>query len=325
MRAIVQHEFGAPTEVLQLGEADKPSIAADEVLVRVEASSANPWDWHFVRGEPYFMRLVEAGLRRPSYPIPGGDVAGTVEAVGTKVTGFTLGDEVYGFGHGAFAEYIAIPQGRLAFKPRNLTFEEAAAVPLAAITALQGLRDVGGVRAGDNVLVIGASGGVGTFAVQIARALGARVTGVCGTRNVELVRSLGAERVIDYTATDFTRDEERFDVAFQLGGTDSGRSIRRVLAPNGTLVLSAGDGNRWIGPLGTMIGAMVTSVLSSQSAKILMADENSADLDHLRGLIEDGQLKPVIERSYPLEQAAEAVRIVEEGSPGGKIVVTIGA
>jgi NADPH:quinone reductase-like Zn-dependent oxidoreductase len=246
-----------------------------------------------------------------------------VAAVGEDVADFKIGDEVYGFGHGAFADFVAVPHGRLARKPSNLSFEEAAAVPLAALTALQGLRDVAQVQPGQKVLIIGASGGVGTFAVQIAQALGAEVTGVCSTRNVELVRSLGAVRAIDYTTTDFTRDDERFDVAFQLGGTASGRAIRRVLTPSGTLVMSAGDGNRWIGPIATMLTSKLTGAFASQSVRILATDEHTADLDHVRDLIEAGTLRPVIERVYPLEEAGEAVRLVEEGSPGGKIVVAV--
>jgi NADPH:quinone reductase-like Zn-dependent oxidoreductase len=323
MKAIVQERFGAPSEVLKLGQVERPKVGPEDVLVRVRASSANPWDWHFIRAEPYFIRLGPAGFRRPSFPVPGGDVAGVVEEVGSAVSGFHAGDEVYGFGHGAFAEFVAVPHQKLALKPASLTFEQSAAVPLAALTALQGLRDVAKVSAGQKVLIIGASGGVGTFAIQIAKALGAEVTGVCSTSNMALVRELGAVRVIDYTTTDFTKDVERFDVAFQLGGTASGRAIRKVLTPKGTLVLSAGDGNRWVGPLATMLVGMLGGKFGSQSVKILATDETTADLQVLTTMIEEGSVRPVIASSYPLEQAGEAVRLVEEGSPGGKVVVTL--
>ncbi len=323
MRAIIQRKFGAPSKVLHLGEAERPVPADDEVLVRVRASSANPWDWHFIRGEPVFMRLAGAGLRSPKHPIPGGDLAGTVEEVGIKVTGFKRGDEVYGFGHGAFAEYIAIDHKHLALKPDSLDFEQAAAVPLAAITALQGLAVAGGINAGQKVLIIGASGGVGTFAVQIAKAHGAEVTGVCSTRNPELVKSIGADHVIDYTATDFTQGHERYDLVLQLGGTDSASSIRRVMTTDGTLVLSSGDGNRWIGPLRTMIWGMVSSIRASQSVKTFVAKETTDALDTHRELIDAGKVTPVIDSTYPLADAGKAVALVEDGSPGGKVVVTL--
>ena len=323
MKAIVQREFGAPTEVLNVEEAERPVISDGEVLVRVRASSANPWDWHFIRGEPYFMRLAGAGLRSPKHTIPGGDLAGTVEEVGAKVTSFKPGHEVYGFGHGAFAEYIAVAHRQLAIKPSRLDFEQAAAVPLAAITALQGLAVAGGVETGQKVLVVGASGGVGTFAVQIAKAYGAEVTGVCSTKNVDLVRSIGADRVIDYTATDFTVGDERYDLVLQLGGTAPARAIRRVMSPDGTLVLSSGDGNRWIGPLKTMLWGMASSMRASQSVKTFVAKETTQALDTLRELIDAGDVRPVIDSTYSLADAGAAVTLVEDGSPGGKVVITI--
>ena len=238
MKAIVQQKYGAPQDVLHLAEVATPAVGAEDVLVHVRASSANPWDWHFIRGEPVLLRPVGlGGVRTPKFPVPGGDLAGTVERTGSAVTAFQPGDEVYGFGHGAFAEYIAVPQDSLAPKPGNLSFEQAAAVPLAAVTALQCLR-AGGIRPGQHVLIVGASGGVGTFAVQIAKHLGAQVTGVCSTGHVDLVRRLGAGHVIDYTAQDFTTGATRYDLALQLGGTYSPAVVRKVLNPHGTLILS---------------------------------------------------------------------------------------
>ncbi len=231
MKAIVQHQYGAPQDVLHLAEVEMPAAGAEDVLVSVRASSANPWDWHFIRGEPLLVRPAGlGGVRRPKFKVPGGDLAGIVARAGSAVTAFGPGDEVYGFGHGAFAEYIAVHQGSLAPKPGNLSFGQAAAVPLAAVTALQGLR-AGGIAPGQHVLIIGASGGVGTFAVQIARHLGARVTGVCSTRHADMVRRLGAEAVIDYTRQDFTLGAARYDLALQLGGTYSPAAVKKVLRP----------------------------------------------------------------------------------------------
>ncbi|MEA2026138.1 MAG: NAD(P)-dependent alcohol dehydrogenase [Chloroflexota bacterium] len=322
MKAIVQHEFGAPAEVLQLAEVEKPTAGDGEVLVRVRASSANPYDWRFIRGEPYFMRLGVSGFRSPKHPTPGGDLAGVVEEVGTGVDTFAVGDEVYGFRHGAFAEYISVPHSRLAKKPSNLTFGEAAAVPLAAATAIQGLRDVGGVKAGDKVLIIGASGGIGTFAVQMAKEFGAEVSGVCSTPNVELVRSLGADHVIDYRTDDFTRGDDRYDVIFQLGGTDTPGALRRVLSGKGTLVQCTGDGNHWIGPVWNMLKAVATNPFVSQSLKFVMTNENTATFDTIRELIEGGKLRVIIDSTFPFEEAGEALKLIEEGSPKGKVVIT---
>jgi len=231
MRAIVQHGYGAPEDVLRLADVEIPMVGDQGVLVRVRASSANPWDWHFIRGEPVLLRPAGiGGVRKPKFSIPGGDLAGTVEQVGSRVTTFNVGDEVYGFGHGAFAEYIAVDQGNLAAKPTSLTFEQAAAVPLAAVTALQCLR-AGGIQPGQHIVVVGASGGVGTFAVQIAKHLGAEVTGVCSTGNLDLVRRLGAEHIVDYTNQDFTIGAARYDLALQLGGTYSPAAIRKSAHP----------------------------------------------------------------------------------------------
>ena len=323
MQAIIQREFGSPDRVLTLGEAERPVAGADEVLVRVRASSANPWDWHYIRGEPLFMRPAGLGIRKPKFSIPGGDVAGTVEEVGSDVQAFKPGDEVIGFGHGAFAEYVCVRQARLAPKPPSLTFEQAATVPLAACTALQGLRDVGRLESGQRVLIVGASGGVGSFAVQIATALGAEVTGVCSTGNMELVRGLGATHVIDYTSENFTRGEVRYDLVFTLGGRASPRALRRVLTPTGRLVQSSGDGGRWFGPIFNIIKAVALDPFVGQSMQFLDAEVDTASLAFITGLIEAGTVTPVIDRSYPLSEAGNAVRFVETGSPRGKVVVTM--
>ncbi len=323
MKAIVQHAYGAPEEVLELAEVPTPTVGDQDVLVRVRASSANPWDWHFIRGEPVLMRPAGiGGVRKPKFLIPGGDLAGTVERVGDGVRGFAPGDDVYGFGHGAFAEYIAVPHANIARKPSSLSFEQSAAVPLAAITAIQGLR-AGGLRTGQHVLIIGASGGVGTFAVQIAKHLGAHVTGVCSTGNVDLVLSLGAGEVIDYTQQDVTAGRGRYDMVFQLGGTYSPRAIRKVLTPHGTLIQSYGDGNRWIGPLGNMLQAVVLSPFVGQTLKAFTAKETTEALDEITDLIEAGALTPVIDRTFPVSEAAQAIHLVEHGRPAGKVTVTV--
>jgi NADPH:quinone reductase-like Zn-dependent oxidoreductase len=322
MKAIVQHKYGAPQDVLRLAEVETPVARAEEVLVSVRASSANPWDWHFIRGEPVLLRPALGGVRKPKFPVPGGDLAGTVERAGGGVTAFKPGDEVYGFGHGAFAEYVAVAQGSLAAKPENLSFEQAAAVPLAAVTALQGLR-AGGIRPGQHVLIIGASGGVGTFAVQIARHLGATVTGICSTRHVEAVRRLGAEDVIDYARQDFTAGTARYDLAFQLGGTYSPAAIRKVLTPRGTLIQSSGDGSRWFGPVGNIIKAAALNVLAGQTLKSFTATVTAQALTEIGDLIGSGHITPVIDRTFPLTDAAAAVALVEEGSPAGKVIVVV--
>ena len=322
MKAMVQHGYGAPNDVLRLDEVEVPAVGDEQVLVRVRASSANPWDWHFIRGEPVLMRPALGGVRKPKFLIPGGDVAGTVERVGKGVVGFAPGDAVYGFGHGAFAEYVAVRQGSLAPKPVNLSFEQAAAVPLGAVTAIQGLR-AGHLEAGQHVLIIGASGGVGTFAVQIAKHLGAEVTGVCSSVNVELVRTLGADHVLDYTTQTVSSGAVPYDLVLQLGGTYSPAELRAVLTPHGTLVQSYGDGSRWLGPLGNIVKAAAMSRFVGQTLGSFTADVGTEDLDEITALIEAGKLVPVIDRSYPLAEAARAVALVEEGSPGGKVTVIV--
>jgi NADPH:quinone reductase-like Zn-dependent oxidoreductase len=312
MKAIVQHEYGAPQDVLQLTEVEMPAVGAEDVLVAVRASSANPWDWHFIRGEPVLLRPAAlGGVRKPRFPVPGGDLAGTVAQAGSGVTAFKPGDEVYGFGHGAFADYIAVHQTSLAPKPGNLTFEQT---PLAAVTALQGLR-AGGIRPGQHVLIVGASGGVGTFAVQIARHLGAQVIGVCSTPHLDLVRRLGAEHVIDYTKQDFTTGAARYDLALQLGGTYSPAAVRKVLTPHGTLIQSFGDGGRWFGPVGNIIKAMALNAMAGQTLKSFTAKVTAQALNEVSDLIESVRITPVIDRTYPLTDAAAAVALVEEGSP----------
>jgi len=322
MKAIVQHEYGAPQDVLRLAEVQMPVAGAEDVLVSVRASSANPWDWHFIRGEPFLLRPGLGSVRRPKFPVPGGDLAGTVARAGSGVTAFKPGDEVYGFGHGAFAEYVAVRRGSLAPKPGNLSFEQAAAVPLAAVTALQGLR-AGGIQPGQHVLIIGASGGVGTFAVQIARHLGAQVTGVCSTRHADLVRRLGAEAVIDYTTQDVTTGAARYDLALQLGGTYSPAAVRKVLTLHGTLIQSFGDGSRWFGPVGNILKAVALNALAGQTLKPFTAKVTAKALTEVGDLIESGNIAPVIDRTYPLTDAAAAVRLVEEGSPAGKVIVVV--
>jgi len=323
LKAIVYHEYGSP-DVLELQDIDKPVVKDDEVLVRVRAASVNPADWHFMRGVPYVMR-PQAGLRKPKNTLLGRDIAGQVEAVGKAVTGFRPGDEVFAeVGAGGFAEYASVSEGVLVLKPANLTFEQAAAVPLAALTALQGLRDAGQIQPERRVLIIGASGGVGTFAVQIAKSFGADVTGVCSTKNVELVRSLGADHVIDYTQEDPTQSGQKFDLIFQLAGTSSPSHCRRVLTSKGTLVLSSGESDgRWIGPVDRLLKAAVLSPFVSQKLGSFLAKANKEDLQSLKELIEAGDVTPVIDRTYSLSETPEAVRYLEEGHARGKVVITV--
>ncbi len=320
MRAIVREKYGSP-EVLELGEIDRPELVDDGVLVRVRASSVNRADWYGLTGTPYAARTT-MGLRRPKDPL-GVDFAGTVEAVGKDITQFKPGDDVFGGRSGAYAEYVCVRNG-VAPKPANLTFEEAAALPVAGLTALQGLRDKAQVQPGQKVLVNGASGGVGTFAVQVAKALGAEVTAVCSTRNVDTARSLGADDVIDYTQEDFTRRDERFDVIFDVAGNRSWSECKRVLAPGGTLVLAgAPKGNALIGPLGHIAWTRLASVPGDRNVVFFIAKFNKPDLGVLRDLCEDGKLKPVVERTYELGEVADALRYMGEGHAQGKVVVTV--
>jgi NADPH:quinone reductase-like Zn-dependent oxidoreductase len=328
MKAIVQDRYGPP-EVLEVRDVDPPVPADHEVLVRVHAAAVNAADWHMMRGHPYLARLT-IGLRRPRQAVLGRDFAGRVEAVGAAVQEFAAGDEVYGdlgTAGGAFAEYVRVPADRLAAKPATLSFEQAAAVPLAGITALAGLRDAGRLRAGQRLLVNGASGGVGTFAVQVAKALGAEVTGVCSTRNVELVRSLGADHVIDYRREDFARSGRRYDVVFDLVGNRSLTDLRRVLTPAGTLVLAGGGVSgegRVVGPFALMVRAQLASRFARQRLVTLTDLPPGAEhLATLRELIESGRVTPVIERTYALVEVPAAIRHLEVEHARAKLVVTV--
>jgi NADPH:quinone reductase-like Zn-dependent oxidoreductase len=325
MTAIVQDEYGsAPQEVLRIAEIAKPTIADDEVLVRVAAAGVDRGTWHMMAGLPYPIRLAGFGLRRPKAVNPGRSMAGTIESVGRTVTGFKPGDEVYGTCDGAFAQYAVGKVGRLATKPANLSFEQAAAAPVSALTALQAVRDKAKVQAGQKVLIIGASGGVGTFAVQIAKAFGAEVTGVCSTAKVDLARSLGADHVIDYTLQDFADGEHRYDAILDIGGNSRLSRLRRALTPRGTLVIVGGEtAGRLLGGSDRQIRALLLSRFVSQKLGTFVASENSADLRALRDLIESGQVVPAIERTYSLSETAAAIRHIHEGRTHGKVVVTI--
>ena len=324
MKAITYEAFGS-ADVLQLREVDTPQVGREDVLVRIRAASANPYDWHFMRGVPYIARLTAAGLFKPKNKFLGSDIAGEVEEVGGAVTRVRAGDAVFGFvGAGGFAEYVATAEKLLALKPANLSFEQAAGVPLAALTALQGLRDAGQIRSKQKVLIVGASGGVGTFAVQIAKYFGADVTGVCSTRNLEMVRSIGADHVIDYTRDDFLRSDQKYDLIFQLAGTTSPGAFRRVLTPKGRLVLSSGDSSgRVIGPVSRLIKAALLSPFISQSIPPFLTKPSSTDLDFLKGLVEAGHVTPVIDRTYSLPESADAIRYLERGHARGKVVISV--
>ena len=320
MRAIVAPRYGSP-DVLELRELDTPEPTDDEVLVRVRAASVNPADWYGVTGRPWVARPL-MGLRKPKSTSVRADIAGTVEAVGKNVTQVRPGDEVFGRSN-AFAEYVCIGEA-VAPKPANLTFEEAAAVPVAAITALQGLRDKGQLQPGQKVLINGASGGVGTFAVQIAKALGADVTGVCSTRNVDLVRSLGADHVIDYTQEDFTRSDRRYDLLLDVAGSRSWRACRRVLTPQATFVIIGGPKrSRLLGPLGHIAGVRLAALRSSRTVVFFIANLNRPDLEILGELLAAGKVTPVVDRRYELSKTADAFRYLGEGHARGKLVVTL--
>jgi NADPH:quinone reductase-like Zn-dependent oxidoreductase len=321
MKAIVNTRYGSP-DILQYTDINRPVIDDDRILVRVRAASVNPYDWHIMRGEPYLLR-VEEGLRKPKTNVLGVDVAGKIEAVGKNVRQFHPGDEVFGHRSGAFAEYISGREHNFLLKPANLTLEQAAAIPVAGFTALQGLRDKGHIQAGQNVLINGAAGGVGTFAVQIARSFGAEVTGVCSTRNVELVRSIGADHVIDYTREDFTRSNRRYDLILDNVGNHSLRAYRRVLTPKGILVLVGGPPGRWLGPLTLWVKGSVMSRLVSQTMLPFMAKHSKEDMVVLKELVEAGRLTPVIDRTYPLCETADAIRYLEQGHARGKVIITM--
>jgi NADPH:quinone reductase-like Zn-dependent oxidoreductase len=324
MKAIVQDRYGSP-DVLRLGEVDKPEAADNEVLVRVHAAAVNAYDWHFMRGDPYLARMM-LGFGRPKMTIRGRDFAGRVEAVGRGVSRFRPGDDVFGEADAAFAEYMSVPEGAVAAKPANLTFEQAAALPLAGNTALMGVRDLGRVQPGQRILINGASGGVGTFAVQIAKHLGADVTGVCSTRNVDLVRSIGADHVIDYTREDFSRNGQRYDVVFDLVGNRSLADCRRALTPRGTLILSGGGvsgGGSLIGPYALILRGQLLSRFVRYRLLTLTATPSAERLATLRELAESGKVVPVIDRTYPLSEAPEAIRYLEVEHARAKVVITV--
>ena len=328
MKAFVLHSYATPDQ-LEPTEADRPVPADGEVLIRVCATSVNPYDWHHLRGEPYVARLMPGtlGMRGPKISVLGCDVAGRVEAVGPRVTRFRPGDEVFGLlVGGGFAEFACAREGVLAPKPPSLSYEQAAAVPMAAVTALIALRDEGRLQSGQTVLINGASGGVGTFAVQIARVLGAKVTGVCGARNVDLVRSLGADEVIDYTTQDFTRSGQNYDVVIDIAGRHSARACLRSLARKGTLVVVGGQAGRWLQPAGHVFASLAAGPLASQ--RIVLADTVACTrkqelLTALAELIEDHAVTPVIDRQYPFEQLPAALRYQEAGHAQGKVVITV--
>jgi len=325
MKAIVYCDYGS-ADVLKLEDVEKPTPADDELLVKVRAAAVNPLDWHYMRGSPYVMRL-QTGMRKPKVIRLGVDYAGTVEAVGRNVTQFKPGDDVFGGRTGAFAEYVTVRQDRaVVLKPANLTFEQAASVPIAAVTALQGLRDKGKIQAGQKVLINGASGGVGTFAVQIAKSFGAEVTGVSSTRNLDLVRSIGADHVIDYTKEDYTEGDLHYDVILDNVANRSLLDNRRVLNPHGRYVLVGGggrDAGNWIGPLAGPIKALFLSPFVSQEMGMFLAELNKEDLIILSNLMQAGKVTPVIDRSYKLREVPAAIQYLEEGHARGKVVITL--
>jgi NADPH:quinone reductase-like Zn-dependent oxidoreductase len=323
MQAVVQDTYGS-ADVLRLAQVPRPEISDDEVLVRVRAAGVHIGDWHVMTGQPYLMRVMGFGLRAPKARVRGLDLAGTVEAVGTDVTQFEVGDDVFGIGSGAFAEHAAAGVDALARKPANLTFEQAAAIPTSACTALQALR-AGGIESAQHVLIIGASGGVGIFAVQIAKSFGAEVSGVCSTAKVDLVRSVGADHVIDYSQEDFTRSGQRYDLILDTGGNRSLSQLRSALTPKGTLVLVGGEGGgRWIGgAMGRSMRALMLSPFVSQQLRMIVAKAKSGDLEFLTELIEAGKVIPVIDKTYPLSEAPTAVGYLAAGHARGKLVITV--
>jgi NADPH:quinone reductase-like Zn-dependent oxidoreductase len=323
LKAIVRDTYGSP-EVLELRDIDKPKITDEEVLVHVHAAGVGRDVWHIMTGLPYPIRLAGYGLRAPNNPVIGSDMAGVVEAVGKNVTRFQPGDEVFGIGKGSYAEYVGAREDKLAPKPTNLTFEQAAVVAIMGSTALQALRDHGKVRPGQEVLLIGASGGVGTYAVQIAKAFGANVTGVCSTTKVEMVRSIGADHVIDYTREDFAEGDQRYDLILDIGGNSTLSRLRRALASRGTLVIVGGEGGgRWLGGTDRQLRAMMLSPFVGQKLGTFVNKENHEDMLVLKELIEAGKVTPIIDRTYPLAEVPEAIRYLEEGHARGKVVISV--
>lgn len=323
MRAVVQHAYGT-ADVLQLTTMPRPQVADDEVLVRVHAAGLDRGTWHVMSGKPYLLRILGFGLRRPKDPVPGHGLAGTVEAVGSTVSAFKVGDEVYGMARGSFAEYAVTRADMLARKPVNLSFEQAAVVPISATTALQALRDVGHVESGQKVLVLGASGGVGGYAMQLAKAFGAEVTGVCSARKAGLVRSLGADHVLDYTHDDFADGTTRFDLIIDIGGNPALRRLRRALTPTGTAVIVGGEeGGAWTGGFGRTLRAPVLSLFVRPRMAMLASKERGSDLEDLAPLFETGTLTASVDTTYPLDEVPAAMRHLESGQVRGKIAIVV--
>jgi NADPH:quinone reductase-like Zn-dependent oxidoreductase len=323
MRAIVQDRYGS-ADVLRIAEVGRPEIADGEVLVRVQAAGLDRGTWHVMTGQPYLMRILGFGFRRPKNRVPGLDVAGTVEAVGSAVTRFSPGDEVFGISRGSFAEYAAVLEDKLARKPANLTFEQAAVVPISAGTALQALTDAGNVDPGQHVLIIGASGGVGSYAVQLAKAFGAEVTGVCSTPKLDLVRALGADHLIDYTQQDFADGAATYDLILDIGGNSPLSRLRGALTPSGTLVIVGGEeGGKWTGGFGRSLRAPLLSPFVGQRLTMLASKERASDQERLTPLIEAGKVTPNIDSTFPLDRVPEAMRHLETGKVRGKIAITI--
>jgi NADPH:quinone reductase-like Zn-dependent oxidoreductase len=323
MRAIVQDTYGS-ADVLELRDIDRPDIKSDEVLVHVHAAGVDQGVWHVMAGLPYPIRLAGYGLRAPKSPIRGTDVAGVVEAVGDDVTRFQPGDEVFGIAKGSYAEYARASEDRLALKPANLTLEQAAVVAISGLTALQGIRDHAKVSPGQKVLIVGASGGVGTFAVQLAKAFGAEVTGVCSTAKVDMVRSIGADHVIDYTHDDFADGDERYDAILDIGGNASLSRLRSALTPKGTLVIAGGETDgRLLGGSDRQVRAIVLSRFVGQKLGAFVAKENHEDMIVLKELIESGKVTPVIDRTYPLSEVPDAIRYMRDGHASGKVGIDV--
>ncbi len=323
MQAIVQDEYGEAGDVLRPEQIAQPEIRDDEVLVRVHAAGVDKGTWHLVAGFPHLVRFG-SGVRRPKVRVPGRALAGTVDAVGKDVTEFAVGNSVFGTANGSFAEFAAAPVGRLALKPVNVSFVQAAAVPISATTALQGLRDRGKVRAGQKVLIIGASGGVGSYAVQIAKAFGAEVTGVCSTAKADMVRALGADHVVDYQREDFAEGVHRYDVILDIGGNNSLRRLHRALTREGRLVIVGGETDgRFLGGFGRTLRAPLMSLFVSQKLMMLTSSENSEDLARVRELIEAGKVTPTVDHTYPMSEAPAAIQYMHEGHARGKIVITV--
>lgn len=323
MKAVVQDKYGSH-DVLEFRDIDKPAVADDEVLVRVHAAGLDAGVWHVMAGLPYIIRIMGFGLRAPKARVRGTDVAGQVEAVGKDVTQFQAGDDVFGGCEGSFAEYSSAKAKRLAHKPANMTYQQAAVVPTSAYTALQGIRDHGEVQAGQSVLIIGAAGGVGSFAVQLAKVFGAKVTGVCSTTKVDMVRSIGADHVIDYTREDFTETGRRYDVIIDTAGNRSLSHLRRALTPRGTLVIIGGEeGGRWFGGTDRLLRAFLLSPFVGQKLRTFIAKESQEDLLVLKDLLETGRVTPAIDKTFPLSEAADAIRYLKEGHARGKVAITV--